>query len=384
VFGAPGLWPVYIASVVGRLPQGAVGLVLLLRTKEMAGSYAAGGAVAAAYGIAYAIGSPILGRVIDRRGQSAVLVPGALVASAALAGFAALPDSAPLVAGLALAVVSGVSTPPVNSCLRALLQEVVAPELRHRAFAIDSTMFELVYIAGPTLLVGVVGAWSMRGAALACAVLGLAGTVAFAATRLSREARGAETISDRLAGPLRTPAVRTLLAATGLFGLCIACLEVGLAAFAAGEGHRTAVGFLLACSGVGSMLGGLIASSTRPPTDAARRLALLLAATAVLSIPAGLVHSLPAMAVAIGVSGLGISPSLALIFGLTADYAPDGTTTEALTWLSSFMNLGVAFGSALAGALVDAAGTTVVLLGIAAYCAAAAATVGWRLVLAAT
>jgi predicted MFS family arabinose efflux permease len=379
VFGVRGLFPVYAASVVGRLPQGAIGIVLLLRTREITGSLAAGGAVAAAFGVAHGAGSPVLGRLIDRRGQAVVLVPGSLVAAAALLAFAALDDGAPALAAAALAVVAGAATPPVNSCIRALLSTIVAPERRHRAFAIDSTMFELVYISGPLLLVGVIGAWSLRAAAVACAVLGLTGTVAFAATSLSRAAQGGEQIGDDLVGPLRVPAVRTLLITVGLFGLCIACLEVGLAAFADDEGNRTAVGYLLACSGVGSMVGGLVAAHSRPPADAARRLTVLLGLTGALAIPIGLVHSLPAMAVAVTVASLGIAPSLALIFGLMSDVAPEGSVTEALTWLSSFINLGVAAGAALAGWLAEAAGTTVVLFGIAAYCVAAAATVGSRL-----
>ncbi len=378
MFGVPALLPVYVASIFGRLPQGAIGLVLLLRTREMTGSFAAGGAVAAAFGLAHAAGSPVLGRLIDRRGQSVVLVPGAIVAAAAILAFAALSDDAPLVAAAALAIVAGAATPPVNSCLRALLSVVVAPERRHRAFALDSTMFELVYISGPLILVGVIGAWSLRAAAVACALIGLGGTIWFATTRLSREAAASEHVSDDLAGPLRAPAVRTLLVTVGLFGLCIACLEVGLAAFAADEGSRTAVGYLLACSGVGSMVGGLVAARSRAPEDAARRLTLLLAVTGVLAIPIGFVGSLPAMAIAVTVASLGISPALALIFGLTAELAPPGSVTEALTWLSSFINLGVAGGAALAGWLAEAAGTTVVLFGIAAYCVAAAAVVASR------
>ena len=68
---------VYLAGVVGRLPAGAIGLVLILRTREMTGSYAAGGAVAAAYSIALALGAPLLGRWIDGHGQRGVLLASA-------------------------------------------------------------------------------------------------------------------------------------------------------------------------------------------------------------------------------------------------------------------------------------------------------------------
>lgn len=379
MFRVPGVLAIYLTSIVGRLPQGAVSVLLLLRAREVTGSYAAGGLVAAANGLAVAFGSPLLGRAIDRRGQRAVLVPAAGVSAAALGAFAALPDGAPLAAAVALALAAGAAQPPLNSCLRALLANVIAPEQRHRAFAIDSTTFELVYIAGPLLIVGGLAAWSLRAAIATCAVLVLAGTVAFAAARLSRAAVPAAADPHDLAGPLRRPGVRVLLAAVAVYGLSIGCLEVGLAAFAAGEGKRSAVGVLLAASGLGSMLGGLLAARAPAPAAPARRLVAMLALEAGLIAPAGLVHGLPAMAAVIVVGSLPISPAFALMFQLTADVAPAGTVTEAMTWLSSLLNGGVAAGAAVAGVLAEHVSVELVLYGIAFYCAAAAIVVRSRI-----
>ena len=76
----PGFAPLFLASMAGRLPASALGLVLILRTRELTGSFAAGGAVAGAYALANGVTAPLLGRLVDRRGQGAVLVPSALVA----------------------------------------------------------------------------------------------------------------------------------------------------------------------------------------------------------------------------------------------------------------------------------------------------------------
>lgn len=378
MFRVPGIRPLYLASVLGRLPQGALGLVLLLRTREMTGSYASGGVVAAAFGLAAAVGSPLLGRLIDRRGQRGVLIGASSVCAAALAGFAALPDGSSVPAAAAIAVVAGAALPPLNSCLRALLAAVIAPELRHRAFTLDSTMFELVYIAGPMVIVGVVGSWSLRAAALACATLTLAGSWTFASTRLSRAVKGSLDVAGDLAGPLRSPGVRVLLASTLLFGLLIAGLEVGLAAFADEHGDKSAVGYLLALSGVGSMIGGLLAARAGAPARPARRLAQLLSGLAVLALPMGLVDSLPAQAVAVAVGSVCIAPSLALTYQLVSEVAPAGTVTEAMTWLTSVISAGIAGGSALAGWLVERADSTPVLLSMALYALLAAAVVASR------
>ena len=72
--GAP-----FAASLIGRLPMGALGLVFMLRTHEITGSFAAGGAATAAYALSLGLVAPGLGRLIDLRGQTLVLLGAALL-----------------------------------------------------------------------------------------------------------------------------------------------------------------------------------------------------------------------------------------------------------------------------------------------------------------
>src|SRR4051794_39175180 len=123
ILRTPGILRVLLSSVVARLPVGALGLIYVLRTREMTGSYAAGGIVAAAHAVAYGIGSPVLGRLVDRRGQTAIIPPIAIVSGLALIGFAALPDGAPLGAAVALAALAGATVAPLTACQRAIWNE---------------------------------------------------------------------------------------------------------------------------------------------------------------------------------------------------------------------------------------------------------------------
>ena len=54
--------------------MGALGLLFVLHTQALTGSYARGGAVAGAYTLALGISNPLLARVVDRRGQTLVLL----------------------------------------------------------------------------------------------------------------------------------------------------------------------------------------------------------------------------------------------------------------------------------------------------------------------
>jgi MFS family permease len=358
ILRTPGILPVLLTSVVARLPVGALGLIYVLRTREITGSYAAGGLVAAAQAVAYGIGSPVLGRLMDRRGQTAIIPPAAIVGGLALAGFAALPDGAPLWSAIALASVAGAAVAPLSACQRAIWNDRLAPATRPAAYALDSVVFELVYIAGPLLLVTGVGAWSLRAAAAVAAALAVGGSLAFAVTRLSREWRPHAERSDDPLGALRGAGVRTILLTLGVFAVAIAVIEIGVAAFTQRAGAPNTVGVMLGLWGVGSMIGGLVAGHLRATGDPARRLAWLMAGLAAATMPIALARDLWAMGAAMVLAGLFIAPALALAFSLLSDIAPTGTVTEAHTLVGTGFGVGIAGGSALGGWMVQHGSTT--------------------------
>src|SRR6476646_5011367 len=106
VLRAPGVLGLFLASCVARLPMGALGLLLVLHTEQLTGSYAKGGLASGAYAIALGLSNPALARVVDRRGQTLVLRLGAPLAAAAIVALAMLPDGAALGALLAAADVA--------------------------------------------------------------------------------------------------------------------------------------------------------------------------------------------------------------------------------------------------------------------------------------
>src|SRR3954469_1531148 len=166
-------------SIVARMPLAMFSLGLLVHAQRLTGSFAAAGLVTAAYAIALGVGGPLLGRLVDRRGQTMVLTSTACVSLVMLLVIAALPHGVALWALIVPAAGIGFATPPVGACMRALLTDP-------RAFAVEASAVELCWVFGPPLALGA-GALISTGAALvgAGAVL-LGGTLAFAAHPASR------------------------------------------------------------------------------------------------------------------------------------------------------------------------------------------------------
>src|SRR4051812_45892823 len=113
VLRTPGVLPLFLASCVARLPMGALGLLFVLHTQALTGSYARGGLVAAGYTLALGASNPALARLVDRRGQTLVLLAGAPVCATAVATAAVLPAGAAGEWLVVCAIVAGACQPPV-------------------------------------------------------------------------------------------------------------------------------------------------------------------------------------------------------------------------------------------------------------------------------
>ncbi len=369
----------FIASLIGRLPMGAIGLVFILRTHEITGSFAAGGLATGAYALSLGLVAPGLGRLIDLRGQTRILLAASALQAAALAGFSVLPGDAALPGIVALAALTGASQPPLGATVRSLWNRNLDDATRHVLFTGESAVLEGIYIAGPVLIVaGIGGLLSIPAAALACAAFTLIGTTMFVLTPASRAWRPERDRARGLAGALASPGVRTLLATMGVLGVGVGMIEVAVPALCQRAGAPSSTGFVFGLWGLGSLIGGAVASRLDAGPDPGRRVILLLAGLAGGTLPLVFASDVASLAALIFLAGIAIAPALAAVHSLAGRLATRGTITEAYTWLGTGMGAGIAIGAALGGAVVDGSGTQGALALSATALGVAAAVAGTR------
>jgi MFS family permease len=342
-----------LGTLISRLPIAALSLATIIFVRQETGSFAIAGAVEAATGLAAAASLPVQGRLVDRLGQTRVLLPTAAANPLALIGLVvAAKGGADPIALVAIGAVSGATIPALGSCMRTLWAELVPnPELRQSAFALDAVLLELCFIVGPLGTAVLVGIGSPAAALIVNAALSSVGTFLFAASRASRRWRGSAA-RHHWAGPLRSAGVIVLLIAELWGGLAIGAMEISTTAFATQLGSAGLAGALIAAQAAASMAGGLWYGSRRHGASAAERyprLCLLLAVGfAPLIVMGSMASAVPLMAL----SGLAFAPSSAVVFMLIDDLAPPGSVTEASTWLLTALVAGVAAGTAIGGGLV--------------------------------
>jgi hypothetical protein len=347
-----------LATLIGRLPIGISGLAILLYVREVSGSYAAAGLCAGALALGSALGAPLQGRLIDRRGPG-MLVPLAALHAAGLVIVWAAGEAGAATGLLAAAsLAAGAAVPPVSSVLRSHWPYLLAdePGLVPSAFALDSVMIEVIFVLGPlitTLVVAAVGPQYALGVSAACVVAGTLLLLAGLAGRPGPERTPAGTRAFGL-GALAAPGLRTLVLASLPVGFTLGSIEVVLPAFSTAEGSEEMAGVLLAVWSAASGVAGLAWGAREwrvSLLDAHLRLAWLLPLGVV---PLALAPSPLAMALLVILAGLPIAPLIASRNELIGRVAPAGTSTEAFTWPLTALVAGVSLGAATAGVVIEA------------------------------
>lgn len=338
------------SALAGRLPNGMVPLALVLFARDTGSGYGRAGLLTAAYSLGCCLGGPALSRVMDLRGQRPALVLGGVVSSLALAVLPWVPSGGALV----VALVAGLSTPPLEPALRTLWPSVLSPRQVPSAFALDAAAQELIFVLGPlAVLLAQVG--GDGGGLVAAGVVGLIGTVWFVASRASGAWVPPVHEDRHWLGPLRSPRLCVLYSAIALVGLTIGVPAVALVAYAESIGDRGLAPWLVAANALGALIGGVAYSPLAPHRDPRRDLLLGLGVLVVTYAALAVVPSNPwVMGVLTVGSGVGLPAVLTCVFQLVDRLAPSGTTTEAFAWLISAFLVGSSVGAAAAGSLSDA------------------------------
>jgi MFS family permease len=256
LLSAPGAWALLGTSIIARLPLAMFGLALLVHAQQPTGSFAVAGLVSGAYAISSAVSAPQLGGLVDRRGQTRVLVSSATLTALVLIANGLLPASTPPLLLIALGGASGMCTPPLAACVRTLLPAIAAdPSGLPTLFAFESTVLELTFIVGPPLALALGALWSTGAALVLSGLVMFAGTLAFAAQPASRRWRPEPLTRRPRGGSLRSPAMRTLVLVLCGTGAVFGGTDVGVTAATHALGSTAASGPLLGLWGVGSLLG---------------------------------------------------------------------------------------------------------------------------------
>lgn len=366
VLALPGVTPLMVLALLARVPASAAAITLTLHvvlTLDL--GYAAAGAVGAASTVGMALGAPLLGRLVDRRGLR-TMVALTVLAEAAFWGVAPLLPAPALVVA---AFVGGLLSTPLYSVIRQCLAALVPAAQRRPAFALDSMGVELSYIVGPAAGSLVVVAF---GSAVALWSVGVAWVAAGVAlwlldppTRVGDAAddgppvRVREWLDRRLVSALLITSAAVLL----VFGT-----ELSVIASVQAAGPVYAIAVVNAVWCLSSLVGGYVYGAARRTPSVYVLTGALGAATLLVAL-GGPWWSFALLLVP---AGMLLAPSLAASSERVSALAPEAARGVVTGLHGSAITLGAAAGTPLAGVLIDTASPAVAVVVIAGVGMAAA------------
>jgi MFS family permease len=342
----PGVARIIIAQLTARFPSGMLSLALLLHIESVHHSYGAAGLVLGAASVGQAVAGPLTSRLMGRVGMRPVLIITLLVcaASIGLIGLIVLPIPITMI----VALVSGLSTPPIQPAVRTIYPKMVTSRQLTPLFSLDASAQEIIWIAGPVVITFISTQLGTVVGILTCSIVMLLGGFWFifspevGRVRIPRSKRRFGTVLTR----------PTVLLATVvgflLVGSC-AAIEAGVVANF-GEGGAEA-GIVLAVWSLGSLAGGLAFGNVPiGPWALARRMLIVFVGIVLAMLWVPNIWWLGGMLI---IAGAGIAPALAVLFAIVSSSVKFSDTAEAYGWVGTGQLIGAAIGSAVAGFLID-------------------------------
>ncbi|MFJ8957407.1 MFS transporter [Streptomyces sp. NPDC102381] len=345
----------FVATVLGALPIGMLGLGLVLYVHQLTGSLAAGGLAAAGFGLGNAAGMAVQGRLVDRFGQAMILACAGMTCAAwSVVVVCSVPASGGQGFAVAASAGLGFCIPATTGSMRVLLAEWVrGVEARAAGYALLAVLFQLALLSGPLLtsmLLALVG----PGAAVVAGGLMAGGAgVLFSMTAASRNWRPVKD-SARHDGVFKNAGLSVLLLVAAGTGISSGVIAVAVPAAALSLGTAADSGILIATMSAGQIVAGLLFGSRAWRWPASRTLLAALAGSAVASgLAAWAASSLTLLFAVLFLIGLCGGPSAIASSALLDTLVSRATLTRSYTLTVSFSLVGAALGNAIGGAVTQ-------------------------------
>ncbi|KNB50270.1 MFS transporter [Streptomyces caatingaensis] len=353
-----GAWTFLLPGFLARQPFAMLTIGILLLVQNTTGSYTTAGAVSATAGVSMALFAPQGGKLADRFGQAAVLLPGVVVHAAAISLLITLALShAPLWALFAAAVPAGASTPQIGPMVRARwAAKLTGSPLMATSAAFESVTDEFTFVIGPVLATALCTGVHPSAGLVAEALLTVVGGLLFASQRRTQPQPGRTSGTggrEKGASALSVTGVRVLAVMFLGIGSVFGGMQMSMAAFTEKIGEPGLNGVLYGAFAAGNMIAGVVVGTVAWRSAPQRRLLVAYPLLTLATTPLWAAGSAPVLGALGLITGMCIAPALITGFTLVEKLVPAGARTEAFTWLTGSVGLGQAAGSLVAGKLID-------------------------------
>ena len=376
VLAIPRVLPATLFMFVAGLPLTFMTLTLSLHVlNEMGRSYFDAGVVATATALGFAVGSPLLGRMMDRHGLRPVV---AICGTLSTLAWVLLP-LVNYALFVALAFAAGVFTIPTGSLSRQFVASLVPEDQRRPAYSLNTMLMELSFVITPAVGILLITTYSATATLVGIGVWRAFSYIAlyvlnWPMRNVDEVARDQDAVQLKWREWLSLRLVGVLLVSAGalfvLFGT-----ELALIAVLRENGEIAFTGYVIAAMSVASIAGGYVHGIVHRSWSLMR----LAVTMSLLLLPVAFFDQVWwGLLLALLPTNLLCTPTLAASSEAVAELAPASVRGQVIGLQDSANRLGQTLSMPLVGYAIDtlspamgfvaAACGGLVLIGMAALC----------------
>ncbi|WP_296184839.1 MFS transporter [Pseudomonas sp. UBA1879] len=376
VLAIPRVLPATLFMFVAGLPLTIMTLTLSLHVlNEMGRSYFDAGVVATATALGFAVGSPLLGRMMDRHGLRPVV---AICGTLSTLAWVLLP-LVNYALFVALAFAAGVFTIPTGSLSRQFVASLVPEDQRRPAYSLNTMLMELSFVITPAVGILLITTYSATATLVGIGVWRAFSYIAlyvlnWPMRNVDEVARDQDAVQLKWREWLSLRLVGVLLVSAGalfvLFGT-----ELALIAVLRENGEIAFTGYVIAAMSVASIAGGYVHGIVHRSWSLMR----LAVTMSLLLLPVAFFDQVWwGLLLALLPTNLLCTPTLAASSEAVAELAPASVRGQVIGLQDSANRLGQTLSMPLVGYAIDtlspatgfvaAACGGLVLIGMAALC----------------
>lgn len=356
-----------VAAWVARYPMAVFGLATVILVRAEYESFTIAGVLTGLNVMAVAIGSPLIGRLVDRFGQRRVMLPAYLISSAAmlLMGISAS-LKAPIWLLFVFGIIGGATAGQTGALVRSRWSYICSePKKLRTAFALESILDELCFATGPiltTVLCTLLFPAAGIVFAVSCSVIGGLWLLSQRVTEppVNRPEDNAASIQNMVF----TPPLIALSVMMIFVGMFLGQMNVSTVAFVDQIRSESWAGVLFSAFAMGSLIAGLFYGAQNFRASLARLFIITIFGFGLSGMALFFAFNFWLMFILMWCTGMFLAPSITNVNAMVQQTVSNMRLTEGLTWISTANCVGAAGGSALSGWLIDIAGIKGAYLGM--------------------
>lgn len=334
-----------------------LGLGIVLFVQGVTGSYGLAGVLSAVYMVSLAAANPVLAKLVDRHGQSKIMVPVTIAHIVSTVVFIVAVYAQLWWVVYPVIVITGASVGSVGSLVRARWAYVApTPKQFSTALSWEAVADEFLFIVGPVLVTVLATAVHPPLGIIASSVALAVGALMYYSQKETEPPVGGFDPSVPKGRVMSNPAILGVVLSQLFVGINFGAVDVAAVAFAEEQGVKSLAGLALGIHAVGSLAAGVVYGAVTWNVPERVRFAIALSGLALGGWAFQLAQNEVMLCVIIFFVGLTVAPSIIAASGIIEQFAPAARLTEAFAWIGTLMSLGVATGSFVAGLVVDSLG----------------------------